>query len=111
MTELLSPEQMAEADRLTIEAGISGRELMEAAGAAVADRAGSLVGSEGRILVVCGPGSNGGDGFVAARLLAERGFRVGTILIGDRDKLRGEAAWAARSWQGKVSAAAPEKVR
>jgi hydroxyethylthiazole kinase-like uncharacterized protein yjeF len=111
MIELLSPKQMAEADRLTIEAGISGRGLMEAAGAAVADRAASVVGSEARILVVCGPGNNGGDGFVAARLLAERGFRVGTILIGDRDKLRGDAAWAAAGWQGNVSAGAPEEVR
>ena len=48
-----------------------------------------------RVLVLCGPGNNGGDGFVAARVLVQRGYRVVLHLLGDRDRLSGDAAWAA----------------
>ncbi len=80
---------------------------MENAGRAVADawRARHPAGS--RIAVVAGPGNNGGDGFVAARLLAERGYRVRVLLVGGRDRLKGDAALAAQRWQGPTEAAAP----
>ena len=74
--ELLTSDQMGAADRLTIAAGTPGPVLMERAGAAVADEAVRLARSAGRIAVLCGPGANGGDGFVAARLLQMRGYRV-----------------------------------
>ena len=71
--ELLTNAEMAEADRLTIAGGAPGHELMEHAGAAVALEASRLAPRHGRIAVLCGPGNNGGDGFVAARLLKQRG--------------------------------------
>ncbi len=100
--ELLTTSEMAEADRLSIGAGVSGMALMERAGAAVADCAAGHA-LEGRsIVVLCGPGNNGGDGFIAARLLRERGFDVTVHLLGDATRLRGDAAEAARRWAGPV---------
>ena len=104
--ELLTPRQMALADRLTIEAGTPGIALMERAGAAVADQAARLARSAGRIAVLCGPGNNGGDGFVAARLLQARGFRVRVALLGDIASVRGDAALAAARWGQSVAPAA-----
>ena len=101
MFEILTPREMAEADRRTIAAGTTGIELMERAGAAVARVAVDAVGSGGRIAVICGPGNNGGDGLVAARLLHEQGFHVKLCLLGARDALKGDAALAAASWAGK----------
>ena len=74
--ELLTPEEMGEADRRTIAAGTRSYLLMERAGEAVAATAGRMVPLGSRIVVLCGPGNNGGDGFIAARLLAGAGYRV-----------------------------------
>ena len=68
--ELLTPAEMSKADRFAISAGTPGIALMERAGLAVADEAARLTKSRGRIAVLCGPGGNGGDGFIAARLLS-----------------------------------------
>ena len=76
MIELLSNAEMAQADRQTIAGGVAGIDLMERAGLAVADAVSARHPAGSRIVVVAGPGNNGGDGFVAARLLAERGYRV-----------------------------------
>ena len=95
--ELLTPDEMASADRFAIAAGSSGYALMERAGEAVAHLAAHLAtngGTARRIVVLCGPGNNGGDGFVAARRLAEMGFAVELGLIGPADALRGDAATA-----------------
>jgi ADP-dependent NAD(P)H-hydrate dehydratase / NAD(P)H-hydrate epimerase len=96
--ELLSPAEMGAADRLAIEGGTPGIALMEAAGKAVADQATRMANSAGRVAVVCGPGSNGGDGFIAARLLELRGYRVRLGLLGRLEKLKGDAAEAARRY-------------
>jgi len=104
MNELLTPSEMAEADRMTIAGGTAGITLMEQAGRAVAD---AIIGgfpSGKRVTVVAGPGNNGGDGFVAARLLAEHGYRVTVMLVGDQTRLKGDAALAARKWPGGVTA-------
>jgi hydroxyethylthiazole kinase-like uncharacterized protein yjeF len=103
--ELLTNAEMAEADRQTIAAGVSGADLMENAGAAVAKVVVRRHPPGSRVAVVAGPGNNGGDGFVAARHLAAAGFRVRLCLIGARDRLRGDAAWAAGRWSGPVAAA------
>ncbi|HLH92125.1 MAG TPA: NAD(P)H-hydrate dehydratase [Xanthobacteraceae bacterium] len=106
--ELLTTAEMADADRLTIASGTAGIDLMEAAGRAVADSVTQRHPPGSRVVVVAGPGNNGGDGFVAARLLADRGYRVRMLLQGGRGRLKGDAAQAAQRWQGTVEAAQPD---
>jgi ADP-dependent NAD(P)H-hydrate dehydratase / NAD(P)H-hydrate epimerase len=103
--ELLTPAEMREADRIAVAAGTPSMDLMERAGRAVADEATRWARSAGRIAVLCGPGANGGDGFIAARLLAARGYRVEVGLLGKREALRGDAAEAARRYSGAPIAA------
>jgi ADP-dependent NAD(P)H-hydrate dehydratase / NAD(P)H-hydrate epimerase len=99
---LLTNPEMAEADRQTIAAGTPGYVLMSNAGAAVARAAAELLRRPGRAAVFCGPGNNGGDGFVAARILAAQGVAAEAALLGTMEQLHGDAALAAKSWTGKV---------
>jgi hydroxyethylthiazole kinase-like uncharacterized protein yjeF len=103
MIELLTNDEMGQADRRTIASGVPGSTLMENAGAAVAKAVMRRHPPGSKVVVVAGPGNNGGDGFVAARHLAAAGFRVRVCLIGQRDQLKGDAAWAAGRWDGPVS--------
>src|SRR5262245_44514668 len=94
---LLTAEEMRRLDQRTIESGhVAGIDLMRRAGAGVARaierRYGSVLGL--RALVLCGTGNNGGDGFVAARSLRERGASVRVVVLGDRGRIRGDAATA-----------------
>lgn len=98
---LLAPQEMAAVDRLAIADGTPGIALMENAGRAVADAL-ARRWTLRPLLVLCGPGNNGGDGFVAARILAGRGWSVRLALLGDRAALKGDAAVAAASWTGAV---------
>jgi len=107
MIELLTTAEMAEADRRTIAGGVAGIELMENAGRSIADAVTARHPPGLGVAVVAGPGNNGGDGFVAARFLAERGYRVRVLLVGDPNRLKGDAALAAQRWQGPTAAAAP----
>jgi NAD(P)H-hydrate epimerase len=102
---LLTNAQMREADLRTIAAGTAGYALMTRAGEAVAGAAEDMLAGQGGVLIVCGPGNNGGDGFVAARLLAERGHEVGVALLGPPGKICGDAAEAFAGWTGPVVAA------
>jgi hydroxyethylthiazole kinase-like uncharacterized protein yjeF len=92
---------MAEADRLTVAAGTSGVVLMENAGASVA-REITCRWSPRRVAVLCGPGNNGGDGFVVARHLVVAGWDVRLALLGSRERLKGEAAHHAHLWTGQI---------
>jgi len=107
--ELLTVSEMYRADAAAIVGGIAGLDLMEAAGAAIAETV-QTRWPEGEVLVLCGPGNNGGDGFVAARLLAGAGRRVRLALLGSIDKLDGDAAANAERWDGGVAPLAPSLI-
>src|SRR5258708_10529073 len=95
--EVLTSAEMERADRLTIAAGTPGFALMLSAGQAGAGAAMDLV-EEGPILVVAGRGNNGGDGFVAAAVLATRSRGVSGLLLCGRGSPQGGAAVARRGW-------------
>jgi len=104
MTELLNAAEMREVERLAMENGaVTGLALMERAGAAVVEAVleqwPDLAQGARRALVLCGPGNNGGDGFVIARLLAERGWTAEVVLFGDPDRLPPDARANADRWR------------
>lgn len=100
--ELLSTDEMSRVDQLAVEEGRSSLALMECAGRAVANEAMRMVPIGARIAVLCGPGNNGGDGYVAARMLRERGYRVSVASVVDVSRLQGDAAATAALWNGPV---------
>ena len=121
---LIGGTEMADIDQAAQRLGLSQDALMEAAGAAVTEVALSELGRLSEpmrgpggplsdpplTVVLCGPGNNGGDGFVAARRLAAAGRRVIAVLVGDASKLGGGHA-AAHNWtvlQAMASAASLE---
>jgi ADP-dependent NAD(P)H-hydrate dehydratase / NAD(P)H-hydrate epimerase len=109
-TALLTNAEMARADVLAEAAGAPVDALMHAAGHAVATVVGARF-PRGEVLVLCGPGNNGGDGFVAATALAARGRRVRVALLGARERLGGAAGRAASSWTGPIAAAVPAALQ
>src|SRR5581483_5581202 len=92
---VLTAAQMQEVDRQTIdEIGIPSRVLMENAGRAVVQELEEHFDNElalSRIVILCGRGNNGGDGFVIGRVLAQRGYDVAIFLIARNSQLRGDA--------------------
>ena len=97
----IGAETMRGADRRAQALGVSGIHLMENAGCAVAAAVKALAVKTGRwqkgpILILCGPGNNGGDGFVAARHLSRQGARVVAVLVGTEGRPAGKDA--ARNW-------------
>ena len=100
--ELLTTGEMGRADAMTISGGTPGSELMERAGAGVAAAALARFPEISYWNVLCGPGNNGGDGFVAARHLVGAGKTVALACLVPVERLAGDAAWAASTWDGPV---------
>ena len=107
MNALLTPAEMGRADAAAIAGGVPGTLLMERAGWAVA-RAARRFGPC-RTLVLCGPGNNGGDGYVAARLLAHWGWPVRVAALAP-PRPGSDAALAAAAWHGPVAAFTPAEA-
>jgi len=99
--EVLSVSQMRSADLAAIAGGVTADQLMQAAGQAVFDAVQARWDKRG-VAVLAGPGNNGGDGFVVARLLKKAGWPVTVYLQGDKSALKGEAAANAKRWRSKV---------
>jgi NAD(P)H-hydrate epimerase len=97
---------MQEADRLAMASDVTGAVLMQHAGEAVAREIARRY-TQRRVSVLCGPGDNGGDGFVVAAKLAQSGWPVRVALLGSIDKLSAAAQHHARRWQGSVEPFAP----
>ena len=109
----IGAEAMAGADRRAQALGVTEERLMEHAGTAVAAAVRALAADTGRwgtgpIVILCGPGNNGGDGFVAARRLALAGARVVVAVIATAARPRGAAA--ARNWDRVARDAGIDKV-
>ncbi len=97
--ELLTPAEMTAADAAAARAGVPGAMLMQAAGRAVARAAQRF--DPCRTLVLCGPGNNGGDGYVAARLLAQQGWPVCVAALRP-PRTGSDAHAAAMRWHGPI---------
>src|SRR6476661_5508340 len=96
---ILTAEAMRAAEQAAIDGGTSVEELMERAGAGLAEAAYRFAGPM-ETLILCGPGNNGGDGYVAARHLAQRGVQVRIAALSEP---KSEAArWARSAWPGEV---------
>src|SRR5215472_13146519 len=101
---VLSAAEMQACDRATTERfGIPSIDLMRNASAAVADVAREQFPEARRVTVLCGRGNNGGDGMMAARLLAEAGLAVTVILLGPPAEIKGDAAIAWRELEAARS--------
>jgi len=97
--EILTVAEMGEVDRLTVSSGVPSLTLMENAGRQVANEIAKRW-SNRRTTVLCGPGNNGGDGYVVARHLQARGWSVEVVALGDSGSLKGDAAEMAKQWRG-----------
>ncbi len=109
-SELLTTKEMKKADELAIAGGISGSSLMERAGESVASIVRDSFREQFEVLILCGPGDNGGDGFVVARLLADDGYPVSVLFYGSRETLTGDAREKADNWIGTIEELTPAKL-
>lgn len=90
---VVTAHTMEEIDRQAIqECGISGLQLMESAGRSCVEEIIEEFGLNGRSVVIAGKGNNGGDGYVVARLLSQKGWHVKVIILAEREQVRGDAA-------------------
>lgn len=106
---LLTPAACGRMDRAVIAAGTPGPRLMERAGRRVV-KAVTARFARVPVVVLCGPGNNGGDGYVVARRLARLGWPVRVLRLDDAAPSTGDAALAAAAWTGPVGPAVPEAL-
>jgi hydroxyethylthiazole kinase-like uncharacterized protein yjeF len=100
--EIVSVAQMAAADQAACDAGVPTFDLMIRAGVAVADLV-TARWSPRPTVILCGPGNNGGDGFIVAQTLADAGWPVRVACLVDLHKLKGAAGQAAKNWTGETA--------
>src|SRR5258706_3322800 len=105
--EILTVVEMTKADALAVEAGVPSLTLMENAGRVVAEAVDANY-PLASVLVLCGPGNNGGDGFAAAEFLKRQGYRVRVASLVIRSSLKGDAAEMAARWKGHIEAISPD---
>ena len=98
---ILRTVDIGRCDRFAITHGVAGVVLMENAGRAVADAICQRWAAR-PTLILCGPGNNGGDGFVVARHLLQRGWPVTLVSLREGAELSGDARWAYEQWQGET---------
>lgn len=101
MFEILTSEEMKKADTAAIAGGISGLQLITAAGAAVAHEIQETI-KPCPVLILCGPGNNGADGFITAQHLKKSGWPVRVACLVKRNALKNDAALAAQKWDGDI---------
>lgn len=106
--EILTTEEMYQADEWASRMGVPSLTLMENAGHGVALEAERMLPNKGRVVVLCGPGNNGGDGFVAARRLKEKNFDVSVCSLCPVEELKGDAKLMATRWEGSVGQMHPD---
>ena len=99
--EILTVSEMYNADQEAIKRGISSSVLMENAGVSVTNAICERW-TKRQTTILCGPGNNGGDGFVIARLLFQKGWSIKVSLAGKRESLKGDAAKNAERWRGEI---------
>jgi ADP-dependent NAD(P)H-hydrate dehydratase / NAD(P)H-hydrate epimerase len=100
---------MNEADRLTVAGGTPSTLLMQRAGEAVA-RELTRRWTPRPVTILCGPGNNGGDGFVVAKLLAQSSWPVRVALLGKLEELQGDALYHAKRWSGSIETLTPSVI-
>ena len=98
---ILTPQEMRAAEEALFSSGTDSFDLMQRAGNAAAEFV-HAQWPEGRIQVLCGPGGNGGDGFIAAAKLAKLWRDVEVFCLVDTQSLKGDAAKAAAEWEGEI---------
>ncbi len=101
--KVVTAHAMQEIDKQAITAfGIPGLQLMESAGRSCAEEIIAEFGLKGRSVVMAGKGNNGGDGYVIARLLGQKGWNVKVIILADREQVTGDAATNLEKLPGSV---------
>jgi hydroxyethylthiazole kinase-like uncharacterized protein yjeF len=110
LLELLTADEMRRAEQITIDKGTPSITLMENAGRGVAEDVVRRFPRGSKVLVCCGPGNNGGDGFVCARTLRERGYHVRLALLCKPEELRPDPREMARRWDETIEPLTPRAI-
>ena len=110
LLELLTAEEMGRAEQIAAAAGLPTLTMVENAGRCVAEEVVRRYPRGSRVVVLCGPGNNGGDGFVCARYLRERGYHVRLALLGRQEDLKRDPKEMARRWDEAIEPMTPQSL-